>query len=400
MRILTRYLLGEMLAVFLVTLAAMTFVLLPIMVARAAVDNGFGIGPIVRMLPYSLPEAMRYAVPGAMLLAATSVFGRVAAANEIVAAKALGISPWVLVWPSLVFAGFVSLATVLLNDIAVSWGRAGVARVALESFEEIAYGRLRTKGSFSKDRLRINAKAVDGKRIVGPIIQLRTNDRRGSGSQWTAITAREAEITADIPNSAVIIRLVDTEGDGLDGGWNVNLPGEFQQAFALEDFTGRAPSGKSTSDYALREIGPSRLKQIAKIDRLKEEQAAEVGHALLIGQFDRLGGAPWQRRENALRWAERTLTRLYTEPHRRWANGFSCLCFALVGAPMAIRRRHGEFWGSFFACFLPILVVYYPLLVGCVDKAKSGDFPPQAVWLGNIVLALWGTWLMRRVIRF
>jgi lipopolysaccharide export system permease protein len=94
------------------------------------------------------------------------------------------------------------------------------------------------------------------------------------------------------------------------------------------------------------------------------------------------------------------LHRLKTEPYRRWANGFSCLGFALIGAPMAIRRRHGEFWGSFFVCFLPILLVYYPMLVGCVDWAKDGVIPPATVWLGNFVLAAWGVWLLRRVIRF
>ena len=395
MRILTRYLLAELLAIFFVTLAGMTFVLLPVMVIREAIDNGFGLGPIIRMLPYALPEAMRYAVPGAMLLSATSVFGRVAAANEIIAVKALGISPWTLVWPALVFAAFVSLATVLLNDIAVSWGRAGVARVALESFEEIVYGRLRTKGSFSRERLRINARGVDGKQILGPIIQFRS----GQGQPWTVITARQAQLAADLPRRAVVVRLLDTEGDGL-AGWSVNLPGEFERWFALEDFTGQKRHGKSTSDYALREIGPSAAKQVAVIDRIEQEMAADAGFAMLTGDYQRLSDQQWLRHANRLVGAKRTLDRLYTEPHRRWANGFSCLCFALVGAPMAIRRRQGEFWGSFFACFLPILLVYYPMLVGCVDQAKGGTFPPQAVWLGNLVLALWGAWLMRRVIRF
>lgn len=395
MRILTRYLLSDLLAIFCLTLAGMTLVLLPIMVIREAVDNGFGVGPIVRMLPYALPEAMRYAVPGAMLLSATSVYGRVAAANEIVACKALGISPWGLVWPSLVFAGFISLGTVLLNDIAVSWGRAGVAKVALESFEEIVYGRLQTKGSFSRERLRINARGVDGKTIVGPIIQF----RNGGSSHWTVITAREATLAADLSSRSVVVRLVDTEGDGL-AGWSVTLPGEFERRFALEEFTGRPRHGKSTSDYALREIGPSTIEQIATIDQIEQELAAEAGFALLTGKFDRLSDEAWRPGERRLSGAERKLVRLKTEPHRRWANGFSCLCFALVGAPMAIRRRQGEFWGSFFACFLPILVVYYPMLVGCVDQAKDGAFPPQAVWLGNAVLALWGIWLLRRVVRF
>ena len=67
---------------------------------------------------------------------------------------------------------------------------------------------------------------------------------------------------------------------------------------------------------------------------------------------------------------------------------------------MAMRMRQSDFLLIFFICFLPILIVYYPLLMISLNKAKGGDLPPQAVWLGNIVLVLWGTWLMRRVIRF
>ncbi len=67
---------------------------------------------------------------------------------------------------------------------------------------------------------------------------------------------------------------------------------------------------------------------------------------------------------------------------------------------MAIRRPQPEFWGSFFACFLPMLLVYYPMLVVTVDYAKDGVFPPQMVWLGNIMLAGWGAWLMQRVVKY
>ena len=67
---------------------------------------------------------------------------------------------------------------------------------------------------------------------------------------------------------------------------------------------------------------------------------------------------------------------------------------------MSMRMRQSDFLAIFFVCFLPILIVYYPLLMISLDKAKGGALPPQAVWLGNIVLVLWGAWLMRRVIRF
>ena len=91
---------------------------------------------------------------------------------------------------------------------------------------------------------------------------------------------------------------------------------------------------------------------------------------------------------------------MQTEPPRRWANGFSCLCFALVGSTMAIRRKNSDALTSFFLCFLPILVVYYPFLFFGADRAKAGAINPNAVWLANIVLVVWGLWLLRRVIRY
>ena len=67
---------------------------------------------------------------------------------------------------------------------------------------------------------------------------------------------------------------------------------------------------------------------------------------------------------------------------------------------MAIRLRNRDFLTSFFLCFLPILIVYYPLLMYGIDGSKSGTIPPQAVWTGNLLLVGWGAWLLRKVIRY
>jgi lipopolysaccharide export system permease protein len=126
----------------------------------------------------------------------------------------------------------------------------------------------------------------------------------------------------------------------------------------------------------------------------------EAAFAMLTGQLEALAQNQWQQHESNLLGAERRLHRFNTEPYRRWSSGFSCLCFVLVGAAMSIRRRHSDFLASFFIVFLPILIVYYPLLMVSLDMAKDGQLPPQAVWLGNIVLCVWGAWLMRRVLRY
>ena len=64
-----------------------------------------------------------------------------------------------------------------------------------------------------------------------------------------------------------------------------------------------------------------------------------------------------------------------TEPHRRWSNGFSCFCFVLVGAPLADATcATPTFSRPSSLCFLPILVVYYPLLA---LRRRSGEGGPR-----------------------
>jgi lipopolysaccharide export system permease protein len=108
----------------------------------------------------------------------------------------------------------------------------------------------------------------------------------------------------------------------------------------------------------------------------------------------------WKNDERQLLDARQRLYKLYMEPCRRWANGFSCLCFVIVGAPLAIRMKNTDLMTSFIMCFLPILLVYYPLLMFGTSQAKSGSFPSWGVWAGNILLVIIGWRLTRHVCRY
>jgi lipopolysaccharide export system permease protein len=120
----------------------------------------------------------------------------------------------------------------------------------------------------------------------------------------------------------------------------------------------------------------------------------------LTGEFAELASPEWSQRQNSLDSEYARLHRLETEPWRRWANGFSCLFFVVVGAPLSIRLRNSDLWTTFATVFLPTLVVYYPLLAYGVDRAKAGEVPPATVWLGNVILGAAGFWIMRKVIRY
>jgi len=107
----------------------------------------------------------------------------------------------------------------------------------------------------------------------------------------------------------------------------------------------------------------------------------------------------WQSDTNELEAQIKRKHRLLTEPWRRWANGFSCLCFVMVGATVAIRFQRFDFWSIFGVCFIPILLAYYPLLMLGVDLAKSGALPPYSVWIGNAAMFIIGIWLIRKIER-
>ena len=120
---------------------------------------------------------MQFAVPGTMLLATTSVYGRMSSYNEIVAIKALGISPMVLVWPTLILATFVSFVAVVINDVAVSWGMMGVKKVFLASIEEVTYSQLRLRHTYNLGKANITVRNVEGHKLIWPTLIMQSTGR-------------------------------------------------------------------------------------------------------------------------------------------------------------------------------------------------------------------------------
>jgi lipopolysaccharide export system permease protein len=392
MRILTRYVLFDLLKVFLLTLTGWTLIIFIVLIGKEFVDKGVGLGPLARMTPYLIPQAMQFAVPGTILMATTSVYSRMSAYNEIVAIKSLGISPMVVVWPTLILATFVSFITVVINDKAVSWGVMGVRRVFLASIEEVTYSQLRMRHTCNLGNVNITVRHVEGHKLIQPTVVVQAT---GDRPAWT-ISAKEAELNLLPEEAKLVVRLRAFE---LSGGVNYSDPGTFDYSMSVEDLTGSSQKNRSPSNYALAEIGPAIKEQEQLVARVEQANVAQAAFGMLTGNFESLSNASWKANEKEILSARTRLYRLHTEPWRRWANGFSCLCFVLVGVPVAIWARYSEFISSFFICFLPILIAYYPLLAVSVDQAKDGAFPPQSVWLGNIALAVAGVWLLRRVNR-
>jgi len=395
MGIFQRYILWELAKVFFLTLGILTLLMMFVGLGEQAIREGLGIRPLLKTVPYLLPNALRFSMPGTMLFAVCTVYGRVSALNELIALKSAGISPSVAILPGLMLAFATSVLAVWLNDVAVSWGEAGVRRVVIESIEEIAYGMLRTKRAFNSERFSVLVKDVEGHKLIRPEILI----SRGR-SEPISISAASAELTADNRLDRLIVTLTDSRIQTSSGGgqW-FEHPGTMRTSISLVD---DSPDNELDNSFrgSLGEL-PGKQRMMTNYQRDMARSIAFLGvcEALTIHPTHQTD----PRMDEALKqhnWSQTQLYRLYTEPYRRWANGFSCLFFAMLGIPLAIRQRNTDFVSSFFTAFLPVLLLYYPLLAMGIDRTKAGAWYPASVWLGNVVLLIIGLWLTRRILRY
>ena len=394
MRLVSRYIGWELIKAFILALFGLTLFLLIILLTQRAIQEGLGPVPVLRLIPYLLPDVLRMAIPLTMLMATCLVYGRMSGTNELVALKANGTSPMVAIWPVIFLAFIVSLVSVWLNDVAVTWGRRGVDRVVLQSFEDIAYGMLRTQRSFSTSSLSIHVKDVQGDTLVRPTISIHTKEN----SSPITLVAQKAHLNLNTETNQLKIVLRDTQfdvGSNFYGEW----PDNFEYEIPLTSLAGPKHATNRPSDTALREIESRITSQQSTILDLKQNLAAQAGFQLLTGDLMEMTGKAWQTNNEELRVAHFNLNRYEAEPYRRWANGFCCLAFVLIGATYSIRRRVADFWNCFATVFFPVVVAYYPIFQFGVNQAKAGNLPPYSVWMGNIFFFAVGLWLVQRLIR-
>ena len=227
-----------------------------------------------------LPQAMQFAVPGALLLAATSVYGRVSASNEVVAIKALGISPMTLIWPTIGLSCLISLGAVVSTTWPCPGATTACSRVLVESLEEIAYGRLRTMRSFNNDRLKVHVARRGGAatdRAHHPVHLRPTAGRLAHHGRrppsCTPIQGR-TPCRSNWSTSRAILRV---------GRFRIraSLCGRFPWTNLRAIRAGE----RTPSNYALSEIGPAKIAQTAVIAGLKSRHGHRCRRRAADGQF-------------------------------------------------------------------------------------------------------------------
>jgi lipopolysaccharide export system permease protein len=391
-----RTVLWDVLKLFSITALAMTLVISLGLVGQQLVMEGIGWLAILKLLPFICLIALRFSLPATLLFSACCVFGRMAADNEIVALKSAGISPFRVIRPMVVLGFLVSVPAVWIEDLAVSWGRPGMERVILRSIEEVLYNRLRARRSYETDKgFTIHVQDVQNRWLIEPTIFL-FNDSTGKPM---TINAEKAQISIDPENDRLVIELVNSYGEiNNDQSTRFRLPGSEKISMPLTQASKNGSQSASPSQFAISDIPNEIATQTATNDRRRESMAVSVAVGLALGRYSQLDDPKIQSLQETVNASQKFLVRLQLEPARRWALGFSCFFFVWMGVPMAILIRSADYAWTFGLCFVPILLIYYPLFGLALDRAKDGSWPAMSLWLGNVVLFILGTWMLRRVV--
>jgi lipopolysaccharide export system permease protein len=251
--------------------------------------------------------------------------------------------------------------------------------MAFDESEEFLYAKLRRDLCFNEPGFNysIYVREVHGKRLIGPIFKQK-NDK---GDFIMVASAEEAEIGVDNVNKVVrvILFLADVIKEG-------NYSGSLDREVVEIPFPKKLNREARARERSIPEI----------IDRRRVVEAKEQKEANELGQFPQ-----GSKEDLAQRYTygeiKRELGELRVEMAQRPALALGCFFFVLIGCPVAIWFQKSDFLSSFVTCFLPIVLIYYPLHMLAMNLGKEAINEHLALWMGNGVLGFAGLVLLWRL---
>ncbi len=391
MRLLQRYILVELLKVFLFLLSGLTILLVFVGVFREVAASGLGPLQIMQILPFVVPSLMPFTIPATLLLAVCVVYGRIAGDQEVTAAKAAGINVFSLLWPAFLLAIVMSITSLVLTDQVIPWAITNIQRTVASAMEDIFLDMLRTNHQVTDDRQGFSITVMDvrDKTLIKPTFQYLRK-----GHSPLTVQAATATMEFDLEEHQVILHLVSG---------HIDIPGHRRVWFQEEDKPFPLPQ-----DVAQPKPGHISIQKIHRklnsieqqLAEMEEKQDAELGMALVLGDFQRLLQEDYTVVGAMRKFAISDLNRYKTEIYNRFSMSTSCFFFVMIGGPFSIMQGRRQFLTSFFLCFLPILLIYYPIALLMLSLCKNGQAnPAYAMWAGNALLGIAGLWAMYKVLK-
>lgn len=389
---LQRYLLSELLRVFFLMVVVLTVMLVFVGLLKERENQGLGFEQIIQIMPYVVPSMLPFTIPATLLLAVTVVYGRVAGDQEVIAAKAAGVNPLRLLTPAFLLGIAMAFGSFAMTNFATPWAIDNMERIVTQAIEDIFLDKLASQHYISEPEKGFSITVAD---VKERILVNATFTVRDDNHQQVTLNARYAKIRFDMDERKIKVSLRDVQANvpGRDLGLSWD---EKELAFPL-DMDARARNARhQTIDDIYQRLATESAE--AKINQQQRDQHAAM--LLLTGDFHRFGDATMEQYAVHPRTIVQSQRKLNTEIHSRYAMAASCFFFVLLGGPFAVYQARRQFITAFIMCFLPILLVYYPVTFLMVNLGKTGTIDPAwGMWVPNAILAVASLWVLRKVIQ-
>ncbi len=372
--ILDRYIVREMIAPTLLGLLVFTFVLLidqiprllAILVARSA-----DLYTILQVFVNLLPSIFAVTIPMALLLGVLLAFGRLASESEIVAWRAVGVSPLRLLKPVMFFASMAGVVTLYINAIALP--------AANQAHRELVFSLV-----VSKARTVVKPRTFTDDLLAGRMM-LYVSDIAADTQEWKDLLIHDTRTRGE--RSLILARdgylLIDREAHRV----RLELGEGSRHTFLTADETEyrRTTFTSMGFDLPFDEFFPKL--PLTKGDR-------EMTLPELAGRIEQLRSEGKEPKD----WG-----RFAVEWHKKFAIPFACLVFGLLGLSMSLGSKK-EARSAAFALSIAVIFIYYILIRLGEQAGDTGILSPfLAMWGANIVLgsiALVLLWLNLREAAF
>jgi lipopolysaccharide export system permease protein len=389
--ILPRYIGGQVLKSFTMALITLTGVIVLFMVMAEATRQGLAPGTVLRLIPYIIPGTLPYTIPVALLFAVTVVYGRIAGDNEVVAIKAAGQGISLVLMPS-VLAGIVATGVLMyLSGEVIPRANHAFKTALFKDAEDSFYMLLKRDREVNHPKwpFFISVKDVQDKVLIDPTFKHRARGAAGGANAFDfVVQAEKAVVRFDEKQGLIRVRLkkamMQAPGQSGSAPW-------LDYEFPLSDRKGLMGPDKKVQEMTLGEMGREHAKLLRLIDTERKRQTIAASLLIAAGRLSGPNGVNWPDVGNAyrneVRW-RRQSCEIQTESHVRVALANGTLVFVLLGAPVGLLFARRDFLSAFITCFVPIIILYYPLVLAGINMGKEGIVGPWIVWAGDLVLGV------------
>jgi lipopolysaccharide export system permease protein len=356
-RLINRYILKEIFIPFCMIVLVLTFVLLMgkiLQLMDLMINKGVSFIDIARLMLFLMPSFLMFTLPVSLLIAILIGIGRLSGDNEIAIMKMSGISLYQLALPVAFSALIVFMMTAATAFFLVPYGNLSSRNLLFTIAKQKASIGIREKvfiDDFRGILLYAEKIPITGDFLEGILI----SDNRISREPSTII-ARKAYLISDPDTLAITLRLQDGSTHTVDSALKNYRKMDFYHYDIRLDLDGSLSAGKNTGVKSSTEMTVTELSAKLKSSAVKDESFREMA----------------------------------IELNKKLTIPLSCLVFALIGLPFAI-RAHRSVRSRGFSIGLVVVLIYYLLRLSGEALAETGRVSPiLGAWAPNVIFAIAG----------